>query len=236
MNRFTAHHVISGLRSLLSAAILFTGSLLLFGSGAQAAVAVVNVLEDGLPASTWNEGINAFDSAINWQDCNNDGGAGCPSISWAVVSDTERGDVLQISHTAAGNIAGLFINSSSGQNGSDFAEGDLIFDIRVVSGDSNITVKLDCFYPCSSGDILLGSKGASGWETVTVPFSTLVNGGLDLTNINTGLVIWATNATSTVFRIDNVRWQVGEDNTSGGGDPGDPVPGGTAPEISQCAL
>ena len=190
------------------------------------AVAVFNVLEDGQVASPWNADINAFDSAINYGECNNDGGAGCPSISWAVVSDSERGSVLQVSHSAAGNAAGLFISSSTGQNGSDFAAGDLKFDIKVVSGDSNITVKLDCFYPCTSGDKALGSKGAAGWETVTVPFSLLTDTGLDITNINTGLVIWASNATSTVFRIDNVRWQVGEDNT-GGTDGGGTVDGGT---------
>ena len=55
------------------------------------AVAVFNVLEDGQVASPWNADINAFDSAINYGECNNDGGAGCPSISWAVVSDSERG-------------------------------------------------------------------------------------------------------------------------------------------------
>ena len=224
-----ASKIASGCRSLIFATFISTCSaLFLFSASVQGAVAVVNVLEDGQPAAIWNEGINAFDSAIGWQDCNNDGGAGCPSIGWAVVNDSERGDVLQISHTAAGNVAGVYINSSSGQDASEFADGDLIFDIRVVSGNSNITTKLDCFYPCSSGDIRLGSKGASGWETVSIPFSTLVNGGLDLTNINTGLVIWATEATSTVFRIDNVRWQVGEDNTNGG-NPGDPVPGGTGP-------
>ena len=67
-------------------------------------------------------------------------------------------------------------------------------------------MKLDCGYPCTSGDQSLGSKGASGWETVSVSMSSLAAGGLDLSKVDTGLVIWATDATSTVFLLDNVRF------------------------------
>ena len=37
------------------------------------------------------QGINAFD-AVDYAECNNDGGEGCPSIGW-VWADEERGDV-----------------------------------------------------------------------------------------------------------------------------------------------
>ena len=164
------------------------------------------VFVDGAVDPAWDRGINAFDEAIGFGECNNDGGAGCPSISWGIVADSERGDVLEISHSAAGNLAGVFIGANIPLDVSGFANGNVAFDVRVVSGDSNITMKLDCVFPCTSGDQALGSKGASGWETVEVSFTTLAAGGLDLTNVNTGIVIWATNATSTVFRIDNVRF------------------------------
>jgi endoglucanase Acf2 len=164
------------------------------------------VFVDGAVDPAWDRGMNAFDEAIGFGECNNDGGAGCPSISWEIVADGERGDVLQISHTAAGNLAGLFIAANVPLDVSGFANGNVVFDVKVISGDSNITMKLDCVYPCTSGDQNLGSRGAAGWETVEIPFATLVAGGLDLTNVNTGIVVWATNATSTVFRIDNVRF------------------------------
>jgi endoglucanase Acf2 len=146
-------------------------------------------------------------------ECNDDGGAACPSISWDIVVDNARGDVLQVTHTAAGDLAGVFIAATTPIDVSGFAGGSVAFDIKVVSGDSNITMKLDCVYPCTSADQVLGSKGASGWETVEVPFATLAAGGLDLTNVNTGIVIWASNATSTVFQIDNVRF-TGFDETA----------------------
>ncbi|MBT8104787.1 MAG: DUF5011 domain-containing protein [Woeseiaceae bacterium] len=164
------------------------------------------VLVDGAVDPAWDRGISAFDEALGFGECNNDGGAACPSISWEFVTDDERGEVLQVTHAASGDLAGVFIAASIPLDVSGFANGSVVFDIKVVSGDSNITMKLDCVFPCTSGEQQLGSKGAAGWETVEVSFATLVAGGLDLGNVNTGIVIWATNATSTVFQIDNVRF------------------------------
>ena len=164
------------------------------------------VFADGTVDPAWDRGISAFDAAIGFGECRNDGGAACPSIDWAIVADDERGDVLEISHTAAGNLAGVFIAANAPVDASGFANGSVVFDVKVIGGDSNITMKLDCFFPCTSGDQNLGVRGETGWETVEVPFATLAAGGLDLANVNTGIVIWATNATSTVFRIDNVRF------------------------------
>jgi len=164
------------------------------------------VFDNGVIDPTWDRAINAFDEAIGFGECNNDGGAACPSISWELVADDVRGDVLQVTHSASGNLAGLFIAVELPIDVSGFSGGNVVFDIKVVSGDSNITMKLDCVYPCTSGDQPLGSKGASGWQTVEVPFATLLAGGLDIANVNTGIVIWATNATSTVFQLDNIRF------------------------------
>ncbi len=180
------------------------------------------VFDEGAVGTLWDRGINAFDSAIDWGECSNDGGAGCPSIGWQIAVDSERGDVLEISHSPAGAPAGLFISSTAGIDLSDYSAGSLVFDIRVISGDNNITLKLDCFWPCSSGDQALGSKGASGWETVEVPLATLT-GGLDLSTVNTGIVIWATDTSNTVFQIDNVRFTGLADGATppGSNNPGD---------------
>ena len=49
--------------------------------------------------------------------------------------------------------------------------------LKVISGDSNITMKLDCFIPCTSGNQALGSKGAAGWETVGTLARAPLGGG-----------------------------------------------------------
>ena len=166
----------------------------------------LGVFVNGEVVPLWNAGINAFDAALDFAQCNNDDGAACPSINWEIVNDQQRGDVLEISHSDTGDLAGLFIAINGVVDLSNYATGSLVFDIHVISGDSNITVKLDCIYPCTSGDQALGRRGAQGWETVEVSLASLVSSGLNLSSINTGLVIWATNATSTVFRLDNVRF------------------------------
>ena len=70
-------------------------------------------MTQGIVDGVWDRGINAFDQAIGWGDCSNDGGEGCPSIAWEFVSDPDRGDVLQVTHANNQNLAGLFFASSA---------------------------------------------------------------------------------------------------------------------------
>ncbi len=164
------------------------------------------VFSDGVVNSIWDRGINAFDEAIGWGECSNDQGAGCPSIAWQIVNDSERENVLQVTHANSDTLAGLFIAIDGTIDLSAYSNGSVSFDIKVVSGDSNITMKLDCLYPCSSGDQPIGSKGSAGWETVEVSMATLTGAGLDIKQVNTGIVIWASQAKNTVFLLDNIRF------------------------------
>ena len=99
-------------------------------------------------------GIAAFDEAIDYGECVNDGGAACPSVDWELVEVEDRGEVLQVSHGA--DFAGLFFKSSLGADMTDYAEGGLRFDIRVLNpgmNTSGFVMKVDCFLPmCASGD------------------------------------------------------------------------------------
>ncbi|MDG2461164.1 MAG: putative glycoside hydrolase [Luminiphilus sp.] len=170
------------------------------------------VLDDGEVNAQWNNGIGAFDEAIGYGTCFNDGGEGCPSLSWAVVDDEDRGPVFEVTYADAdAGVAALFTEASPGLDMSAFASGTVNFDVKVINAGENTTgwiMKVDCVYPCTSGDQVIGTAGGSGWETVQVPVSQLVDGGLDLTKISTGLVIWPDPAAneSFTYRIDNVYW------------------------------
>ena len=163
------------------------------------------VLSAGSASATWDLGIGAYD-VLAPTDCRNDGGAGCPSIGWREVVDDDRGNVLEVEHSNSGDFALLYIQSNTAQDLSGYANGALEFDIKVISGDPNITVKLDCGYPCSSGDQYIGERGVDAWEAVQLPMSQFNAEGFDITAVNTGIVIWATNTTGTVFRLENVRF------------------------------
>ena len=179
---------------------------------------VLNVFIDGEVDSGWDQGMNAADIGINWGECSNDGGEGCPNIAWRLVQDEDRGNVLEIEHSSEGQQAIFYFKASMGRDLSRYAGGQLIFDIKTISGDSKYSMKLDCIWPCTSGDQNLGVKGNNGWETVTIEIDDLVADGLSLDTINTGIVIWATQYTDTVFQIDDVRWE----DTDGGETPEQP--------------
>ena len=181
----------------------------------------LNVFSKGEVDPTWDEGINAADSSIDWSTCANDGGADCPNIAWEIVEDSDRGSVLQVEHSSAGEQAILYFKTATPTNLSLYAGGKILFDIKTISGNSSYTIKIDCVYPCSSGDKTLGAKGYNGWETISVNVDELVNQGLILETIDTGLVIWASQYTNTIFQLDNVRWE----DTDGGTNPEEPKGG-----------
>lgn len=138
------------------------------------------VLQDGEVGQEWAQNLNAFDAAIGYANCSNDGGAGCPSMNWKWVDDEDRGSVLEIEHATNNQLAGFFIASTDPVDISAFETGQLKFDIKVISGDANMTFKLDCFFPCTSGDYPLGEKGKEGWETISIDVADLKQRGLNL--------------------------------------------------------
>lgn len=165
-----------------------------------------DVLSNNIIGSAWDKGILAFDAALNYGDCTMTGSTICESISWSFVEDGEQGTVLKISHPQNAAHAGVFIASSDKVDLSDYQDGALNFDIKITSGDGLITTKLDCVYPCTSGDQKLAALELNKWQTVRLSLASLVTQGLDLSAINTGIVIWASNHNGSDFLINNVKF------------------------------
>ena len=170
------------------------------------------VLDNGVVAAQWNNGLGAFDEAIGYATCVEDGGEACPSLSWATVDDEDRGTVLEVTYADAdAGVAAIFFEADPPVDMSGFSGGMVHFDVKVIDAGNNTTgwiMKQDCVYPCTSGDQAIGTAGLSGWESVSVPVSQLVEAGLDLTKTSTGLVIWPDPAGNEgfIYRIDNVYW------------------------------
>ena len=177
------------------------------------ASAQLELFSDGeINIDVWDQGINAFDEelVINGQayaSCSNDEGAACPNISWRVVDDVERGPALEIEHSNREKVTGLYIQSSQGLDLSSYSNGSLVFDVHYRSGTPSISLKVGCGYPCESGVITRELSGA-GWETVSIPVTAFVDRGLDLSKVDAGLVIWATERNGDVFRLDKIRWSL----------------------------
>ena len=145
---------------------------------------VTNVFSNGEVASAWDGGINAADSGIDWSTCSNDGGEACPNIAWEIAQDPDRGGVLQVTHSSVGQLAFLYFKTSSPIDFTDYSGGQLIFDIKTVSGDSNYSMKVDCIFPCTSSNQNIGIRGVDDWETVTIQIDDLVEGGLSLQTVD----------------------------------------------------
>ena len=165
------------------------------------------VVSEGAVDPLWTAGIGAFDEAINWNDCTNDNGAACPSVDWRWQSDVERGQVLTVEWLENHATAGIYIKSSTPRDLTAYANGYVSFDVRSTSSTANIVMKIDCVYPCTSGEFSVSTTITETWQQIDIPVTQLVNAGLDLASVDTGLVLWPSGKNAVTLYIDNVRWR-----------------------------
>ena len=98
------------------------------------------VLDDGVVDAQWNNGLGAFDEAISYATCVEDGGEACPSLSWATVDDEDRGTVLEVTYADAdAGVAAIFFEAAPPVDMSGFAGGMVHFDVKVVNAGNNTT-------------------------------------------------------------------------------------------------
>ena len=171
---------------------------------------------------TWNVGINGADSGSGFANYS-DGMNPANKIQWQEIPamDPERGQIIEVTFSDSEAFGVWFIQSSIGVDLNAYASGMVSFDIRVDDyGDNSdgMTMKIDCIFPCTSGDQSIGQVGNGDWETVTVPVAQLTGGGLNLSTVNTGLVIFPTDqSVALTFQLDNIQWLPGESTGTGGG-------------------
>lgn len=184
----------------------------------------VTVFDNGVVGDFWEAGINGFDEGIGFNSCPA-GPDACPNLNWAVVEDEERGPVLEITHGP--QFAGLFFETLEGRDMTDYSDGVIRFDIKVIANGINtigFLAKVDCFFPCGAADQPLGVVGQDGWETVEMAVSDLIAAGLDPSNVSNGLVIFPAfgQTDGVIYRLDNVEWL---DPSSGAAGDAGPIAG-----------
>jgi beta-glucanase (GH16 family) len=172
---------------------------------------VVNVFIDDVDP-TWTNGIGAWDTAVGSDYF--DGTAG-NHVGWSLVDSGEAGHdtVIEATFAAGGANGVLFIQSAAGVDLSSFLDGNLVFDLKLEAGaTSGITYKIDCTDPCGTGDQTLTGVVAGEWQTHEIPVASLVAAGLDLTKVNSPIVIFPTwgDQQGVSFQLDNVRYEVGQ--------------------------
>ena len=164
------------------------------------------VVANGGVGATWDVGIAAFDAGINFESCVNDFGAGCPNVDWRWSPGDNGYDVLELDYPGTGELAGVYFKASAPQDLSIFSGGTIEFDVRASVPGTALTIKLDCVYPCGSGDVQIATSIGTAWQRVSVAVDDLVSRGLDLNRVDTGLVIWPSDLGEVVITLDNVEW------------------------------
>lgn len=192
---------------------------------------MVKVFTDEVNTNVWTNGIGAWDDVAGSDYFD---GNSANHITWSLVeTGDDHGTVIEATFGSNGANGVMFIQSGQPVDLSEYAGGSLVFDIKVLDyadTTSGMTFKVDCIWPCSTGDQSLGVVGNGEWETITLSISDLVGKGLNLASVNTGLVIFPTwgDQQGVKFQLDNIRWLKG-DGTGGGGTGGGTSGGADGP-------
>jgi beta-glucanase (GH16 family) len=175
----------------------------------------VVVFDDAVNTAVFSRGIVGWDGNTGFDYT--DGDDPNKKVNWREIDsdDAARGKVLEVTFNDQPNVNSVWFIGSTGTDLSAYNAGAVEFDIKVDDyGDaSGITFKIDCTFPCGSGDRALGKVGDGEWETVSYPVARLLGPPtppstipLDLEIVTTGIVLLPTNQAALTFEVDNIRW------------------------------
>ena len=190
----------------------FSGLLLpcLFSAGVgtvHAQQTNLSVIANGELDATWDAGIAAFDAGIGFNSCVDDFGAACPNVDWRWSPGDKGYEVLELEYPGTGQLAGVYFEASLPQNLTNFSGGTIEFDVWASQPGTALTIKVDCEYPCTSGDWQIPVGVGPSWQRVSIAIDDLVNQGLDLSRVSTGLVIWPSALGAVTIKLDDLAWR-----------------------------
>ncbi len=195
------------------------------------------ILNDGMVDALWggDAQLSFFDSKLGYSSADPScAGTNCDSVDWEVVTDLDRGDVLQVSYTSDAGHAGLVVGPTAAIDLSDYADGSFSFDIKLINAANVLAggffLKVESG-GANSGELQIpGIVASSDWQTINFPVSSLTaSGALNLSAVTAPMVFFpaAANGPSLIYQIDNVRFSGISDGanppTGGGGGPQGPI-------------
>jgi len=159
------------------------------------------------PVDVSGDTITLFDgntyAPYQWRTYS-DGG----NVAYQVIDGgDEKGKVGKITFNTDQGIG--FFQSDSSVDLSSFSA--IEFDLKITADPrdvkSDLMLRLDCTWPCTSGDYSIGYPLFDTWMHYRVLLSELQKGGLDVKKVNTPFVIAPAygNQMGVVLEVDNVR-------------------------------
>jgi len=145
-------------------------------------------------------------------------------IRWEVLetNDNSHGKVIQVVFNALDEDDqqqdnGWFGVSASQANTttdlSGYENGALSFDMRIIQNGTihkNLVVKAECKFPCSAKDFALEDPPIGVWKNYKVPMNYLIDGGLDIKNVNNMFVLapnWRMQLGQYIIQLDNIKYE-----------------------------
>ncbi len=130
------------------------------------------------------------------------------TVEATIIEDEERGFVTRMQFDTDESV--IFYQSEKGFDFTPFST--LSFDMKVIEdprGEGGFQVKMDCSYPCGSGNFPIAQPVSGEWTHYDVSLKDLVSfsgSTLDLSKVNTPLVIFPEygNQDGVVLLVDNV--------------------------------
>lgn len=131
------------------------------------------------------------------------------SVEMSLVEEDGRGQVANLAFNSNESVVYWQAPFSFDISAFDRVE----FDLKVLvdpRDDGGVMMKMDCVYPCGTGDVPITPAPVGEWKHFSLPLADLVahkGSSLDLTNVNTPLVIfpdWGKQQ-GVVLRVDNLR-------------------------------
>ena len=200
-------------RSFEVANVNFVGGTVGGGGGGSAAPGPeLLVYNNGVVGSDWDLGTCAWDQNSGGNYCM---GNTSNQITWSETTDPDRGKVLNVNFSTGSGVFFFDATHPPGVDLSNYTSGKLLFDLKIPATTVALGMryKVDCKFPCTSGDqtLDLSSYTANTWQTFEADVSALVTAGLDKTQVNTGIVLFIPTSSSTggSFQISHVRYDDG---------------------------
>ena len=173
------------------------------------------ILNAGHVADLWggDAALSFFDEYSQYGDCTDElaGTETCQSVDWGIVQDAARGEVLEVNYLANAGHAGLVVGPGAPIDLSGYAGGQLTFDINLMDlgAVSQFYIKVESGAALSGELAVPGLLLQTGWQTVSIPVSTLTaSGELQLSGITAPFVFFPAFQTGAGlrYRIDAARF------------------------------
>ena len=159
------------------------------------------VLVDGSVNLNWGSEINAYSESAGYATCNP---GRCGFFSWDHVV-SEGASSLKLSYFGFSYFAAMFFKADAPIDMKDYLDGSLVVRAKYLRGPSNVSLKVDCTFPCGS-EFLEQQAAEDSWSVLKFNVNELVESGLDISKVS-DVSLKGSHLQDSDLLISDVYWE-----------------------------